>query len=159
MTDYIQTIRKKIGHEKLLIPTVDCLIINDKDELLLQLRADNTFWGMVGGMLELHETLKEGLTREIHEETGLRVQDPVLFGVYSGPRFEVTYPNDDQLSPVKNVFLMKKFTGTLQKDEESKQLQFFSLQNLPENIHPTHKIIIDDYRKYKEGKITLPIIL
>ena len=37
-------------------------------------------WALPGGHLELHERLKEGVIREVREETGLKVPDKVLTG-------------------------------------------------------------------------------
>lgn len=45
-------------------------------------RRDNHAWEPPGGVLELHETIAEGLRREVLEETGLRVEPVALSGVY-----------------------------------------------------------------------------
>jgi 8-oxo-dGTP diphosphatase len=50
--------------------------------VLLIKRRDNGRWEPPGGVLELSETITEGLAREIREETGLRVEIEVLTGVY-----------------------------------------------------------------------------
>jgi ADP-ribose pyrophosphatase YjhB (NUDIX family) len=45
-------------------------------------RRDNGHWEPPGGVLELGETVEEGLVREIREETGLTVVPERLTGVY-----------------------------------------------------------------------------
>lgn len=45
-------------------------------------RADNGTWEPPGGVLELTETVEDGVRREIYEETGLKVGVERLTGVY-----------------------------------------------------------------------------
>jgi 8-oxo-dGTP diphosphatase len=49
--------------------------------LLIQ-RRDNNHWEPPGGVLELDETIDEGLRREIEEEAGVTVRVDALTGVY-----------------------------------------------------------------------------
>ena len=46
------------------------------------MRADNHRWKPPGGILELSETITDGLRREVREETGLDVELVALTGVY-----------------------------------------------------------------------------
>jgi ADP-ribose pyrophosphatase YjhB (NUDIX family) len=50
--------------------------------VLLVKRADNGEWEIPGGVVALDEELHDALRREVHEETGLRVQPGRLTGVY-----------------------------------------------------------------------------
>lgn len=59
---------------------VSAIIFNNNKILLVQTKdeyADNT-WGIPGGSVELHETLEEALTREVYEETGLKITSKEL---------------------------------------------------------------------------------
>jgi ADP-ribose pyrophosphatase YjhB (NUDIX family) len=49
--------------------------------LLIQ-RRDNHHWEPPGGVLELTESIHDGLRREVREETGLDVEPIALTGVY-----------------------------------------------------------------------------
>ena len=49
--------------------------------LLIQ-RRDNGRWEPPGGVLELDETIEDGLRREIKEETGIDITVQALIGVY-----------------------------------------------------------------------------
>lgn len=51
-------------------------------QVLLIQRRDNNHWEPPGGVLELDETIEDGLRREIEEETGVTVRVETLTGVY-----------------------------------------------------------------------------
>ena len=58
------------------------VVTDDHDRALLIQRRDNRHWEPPGGVLELGETITEGLVREVREETGLDVEPVALTGVY-----------------------------------------------------------------------------
>jgi 8-oxo-dGTP diphosphatase len=58
------------------------VITDHNDRVLLIQRADNGNWESPGGVLELSETIEDGLRREVREETGLHVEPQQLTGVY-----------------------------------------------------------------------------
>lgn len=62
--------------------SVAAVITDDHDRVLLVQRADNLNWESPGGVLELNETIEDGLRREVREETGLQVEAQQLTGVY-----------------------------------------------------------------------------
>lgn len=52
------------------------------DKVLLIKRRDNGHWEPPGGVLELDETIEDGLRREVREETGAEIEVGPLTGVY-----------------------------------------------------------------------------
>ena len=62
--------------------SVAAVITDDHGRALLIQRRDNQHWEPPGGVLELGETIEDGLRREAHEETGLDVEPVALTGVY-----------------------------------------------------------------------------
>lgn len=66
--------------------SVAAAIVNDEGSFLAIRRADNGHWEPPGGVLELDESIEQGLIREVGEETGLRVEPLVLTGVYKNLR-------------------------------------------------------------------------
>jgi 8-oxo-dGTP diphosphatase len=62
--------------------SVTGVITDDRGRALLIRRRDNHRWEPPGGVLELDETIHDGLRREIREETGLDVEPIALTGVY-----------------------------------------------------------------------------
>ena len=70
--------------------TADCVVINDRNEILLVRRGNDPFkgcWALPGGFMEMDETIERCAVRELEEETGIVVseQDLRLIGVYSAP--------------------------------------------------------------------------
>lgn len=62
--------------------SVAAVITDDHDRAMLIQRRDNHHWEPPGGVLELGESIDEGLRREIREETGLDIEPVALTGVY-----------------------------------------------------------------------------
>jgi len=149
---YIMNLREKVGHDQLIGVGATTLVFNNKNELLLNLRCDTNNWGIPGGSKELNETLEECAIRELKEETNINVNDLELITVLSGKEYYFKYPNEDELDCVIALYKVSNYEGELNiNDGESKELKFFSLDNLPE-LESRAKAIID---KIKSGIIKL----
>ena len=111
------------------------IIVNDKGQILLQSRADRDKWGLPGGCQELEETFEDTIIREIKEETNLDVlkENLEIIDVVSGKSRRNSYPNGDVVINNTVLFLVKKYSSTLSWNKESKDMKFFSLDNLPTN--------------------------
>ncbi len=69
--------------------TVDCLVFDDRDRLLLIRRRHAPFEGrfaLPGGFVDYGETTEAAARRELMEEPGLTAKDLRLVGVYSDPK-------------------------------------------------------------------------
>ncbi len=128
------------------------IIINEEGKILLQNRADRNLWGLPGGCQELGESFKDTIIREIKEETNLDVEenDLELIDIVSGKTRKNSYPNGDIVINNTVLYCIKHYTGELKWDEESKDLKFFALDNLPENQNDLD--LIEVYKKYKKEK-------
>ena len=62
--------------------SVAAVIVDDAGRVLVTQRRDNGKWEPPGGVLELNESIVDGVRREVQEETGLRVEPERLTGVY-----------------------------------------------------------------------------
>lgn len=62
--------------------SVAAVITDAAHRVLAVQRRDNGHWEPPGGVLEVHETIEDGLVREVLEETGLIVQPLTHTGVY-----------------------------------------------------------------------------
>lgn len=67
--------------------SVAAAIFDDSGEkVLLIKRRDNGRWEPPGGVLELEETIEDGLRREVREETGVDIEVGPLTGIYKNMR-------------------------------------------------------------------------
>ena len=62
--------------------SVSGVITDGHGQALLIQRRDNHHWEPPGEVLELAESIEDGLRREVREETGLDVEPGTLSGVY-----------------------------------------------------------------------------
>jgi 8-oxo-dGTP diphosphatase len=69
-------------HPALHSVSVAAAVVDDGGRMLVIQRRDNQRWEPPGGVLELHETIEDGLRREVREETGLDVKPVALTGTY-----------------------------------------------------------------------------
>jgi len=78
-----------------------------------------------------------------------------LFGIYSGPDYDKTFANGDQVSMVQILFICRDFKGSLiTQTEESLNNRFFILDKLPARLFSDHKIFFQDFLANPE----LPIL-
>ncbi|MFD1020873.1 NUDIX hydrolase [Thalassobacillus hwangdonensis] len=143
---YIKELRKLVGTRPLLMTGACVIVVNGKEQILLQQRADNFCWGLPGGSLELGESLQEVAKRELYEETGLVANKFELFNVYSGRRFYYKYPHGDEVYNVVTAYVCCDFSGRLKKeDKEVEALDFFDISQLPSPINPPDLPIINEF--------------
>ena len=111
------------------------IIVNNEGQILLQSRADRDKWGLPGGCQELGERFQDTVLREVKEETNLDVneEDLELIDIVSGASRRNDYPNGDVVINNTVLYCIRKYSGELKWDSESKNMKFFDLDNLPEN--------------------------
>lgn len=127
------------------------VIVNNQGQILLQSRADRDKWGLPGGCQELGERFQDTIIREIKEETNLdvREEDLELIEVVSGSSRRNSYPNGDVVINNTVLYCIKKYSGNLKWDSESKDMRFWDIDNLPLNQNDPD--LIDVYiRKLKK---------
>ena len=145
---YISEIRKFVGHAPIMCCAAGAIILDKDNRILLQKRSDVNLWGNPGGAMELGEDIEETLKREINEETGLQIINPEFFTIYSGEDEHLIYPNGDEVFYVNVVYIVREYTGDLTKDEESEELKFFKMNEIPSNTTKTLKNILNYLKTY-----------
>lgn len=124
-----------------------CIIENEKDQILLQSRADNDKWGLPGGCQELGETFEDTVIREVKEETNLDIalNDLKLIAIVSGNSRRNEYPNGDIVINNTALYYTRNYSGNLKWDGESKIMKWFYLDDLPANQNDSD--LIEIYKK------------
>jgi len=128
-------------------------------ELLLMRRADNGYWGLPGGFVEVGESVADAARREVAEETGWSVEIGSLIGVYSDPETQVVDysgqkgqkagsepEREGRRVQVVNLCFHAKAVeeGEMTTPEETLEMGFFAASALPEPFVPIHTVRIED---------------
>lgn len=92
-----------------------CMIYDDKGNILVQDRLKKDWPGVTfpGGHVEYTESFTQSVIREVKEETGLDIENPVLCGV---KQFQGT----DDVRYVIIFYKTNKFSGELKSSHEGK---------------------------------------
>ena len=64
MANYINWIRSKVGHEKVILVFAGGCLFDEDGKVLLQKRGDSGKWGFPGGAIELGETPEETAVKD-----------------------------------------------------------------------------------------------
>ncbi|WP_019505592.1 NUDIX hydrolase [Pleurocapsa sp. PCC 7319] len=143
---YIRELRALVGHRPLIVPGAAVLIFDQQNRLLLQHRKDNQSWGLIGGSMEIGESLEETAKREAFEETGLELDELNWFGLFSGQKLIYQYPHGDIIVNVVAAYISRQFRGSpIVNKEEGYEVCFFNLKDLPSDISPPDKPVINEY--------------
>ena len=131
ISPYLKSLRKKLGHDPVLMPSVCVLIFNEQNEILLHRQRDDGLWHTIGGSIDPREEPAAAAIREAKEETGLDITPQRIVSVYAGPF--TTYNNGDQVLYVSIAFACRLPSGATPRiaDDESLEMRFFPLDGLP----------------------------
>jgi len=131
---------------------VGAMILNDKGEVLLCKRSQNTnnergCWEVPGGAVEFGETLQDAIKREIQEELGVELDLLEQF-----PAANHIIPSDKQ-HWVPTTFLARLKPGNTPKIMEPEKcdgIDWFSLDHLPSPLSLITQYDVEYYKKRKK---------
>lgn len=150
---YVMELRKFIGSRPVIVAGAGVILVNEKNEILLQKRADNGFWDYPAGSMELGESFEECARREVYEETGLVCGKLEFFMDLSGKESFYEYPNGDKTYTAGIIYICRDFSGEMKVQEDEVQTQaFFPLNALPAENDPRGLGIFDRIREYLNSK-------
>ena len=114
-----------MAHSEQAVFTNMCMIT--QDEKVLVLDRKNPDWPGItfpGGHVEPGEAFVDAVIREVWEETGLTVENPVLCGTKQ-------FPTDDGARYVVLFYKADRFTGTLKSSSEG-EVFWVNRKDLPQ---------------------------
>jgi ADP-ribose pyrophosphatase YjhB (NUDIX family) len=133
ISPYIADIRRRIGTDLLLIPTVAVLPRDAAGRILLVRQIDSGKWTTIGGTIEPDEPPEDAARREAEEEAGVVVRLRHLVGVVGGPEYRITYPNGDQAACVAIIYDATVEAGDPAPDgDETSEIGWFDADDLAE---------------------------
>jgi 8-oxo-dGTP diphosphatase len=152
---YIEWLRGKVGHRKIILVYASVVLRDERGRVLLQRRTDTGVWGLPGGILEPGESILDCARRELLEKSGLTAGDLRLVGVYTDPRFDTVYPNGYQVQQYTVCFQGQLNGGIMQVDGQEVQKQtFFEPGYIPFNELPDFYLaMLSDALLASEGSI------
>ena len=131
ISDYLKSLRGKIGRDLILLPSVAAVIRSRSGKILLQGKADDV-WSLPAGAIEPGETPADAIVREVREETGLIVRPTRIAGIFGGENFRYTYSNGDAVEYTIVLFECEVVGGNLAAlDDETVKLEYFAPESLP----------------------------
>jgi 8-oxo-dGTP diphosphatase len=114
--------------------SVAAAILDDAGRFLAIRRADNGRWEPPGGVLELSESITDGLIREVYEETGVDVRPLALTGVYKNM----------QRGIVALVFRCEIIAGEPEPTAEAAELAWFTPQEVAAHMTDAYSVRLLD---------------
>lgn len=123
--------------------TVDAIVEKDGKVLLIYRKNFPFGYALPGGFVDYGESVEEAVKRELREETGLELIESKLFGVYSNPE-------RDPRMHTASVVCFVRADGVPKANDDAKDLAFFDLDNLPEQIAFDHMKILKDYNDFRK---------
>lgn len=107
-----------------------CVVINERNEVLLILREDFRIWTLPGGGVEPNETWEDAAIRETREETGYEVKLKHYVGEYWRPQLS----NGE--GDLRRVFIgQAKNEVPSEHDNESVDVRWFPVNDLPRSMN------------------------
>ncbi|AWN37432.1 NUDIX domain-containing protein [Methylobacterium radiodurans] len=148
---YLGGLRRLVGSRLLLVPGTRVVVTDAVDRILLEQRSDFRLWGLPGGVPDAGEDITACAIREVREETGLRIRDPVPFGFASAPEHETwAYPNGDRCHYFTLLYAARAEPGPLRvPGGENLDLAWFDAQDLPDLL-PVMARTLAAYRRWRE---------
>ncbi|MBI5301394.1 MAG: NUDIX domain-containing protein [Chloroflexi bacterium] len=132
-------------------PCAGGLIVRDGCVLLVKRAVEpfKDYWDLPGGFLEAGEHPRDGMFREVREETGLEVRVRELLGVYVD-RYD---NNGDEIFTLNHYYIVEPIGGALRAADDVNAFAWFALDALPDAIAFEHAPVVlrDLQERMKRG--------
>jgi 8-oxo-dGTP pyrophosphatase MutT (NUDIX family) len=139
-----------VGERPLLFVGARAIVRDEAGRLLLIQRADNGFWAVPAGAMELGESIADCGARELFEETGLLAGSVTPFALYTGTAYTHTNMYGDTYQLFIVAFRVDDWTGDLVTvTDETTDAGFHDVAALPEPLAPSVRETLDDLISYE----------
>jgi len=154
---YLGQLRALAGERTLLFVGARAIVRDAAGRVLLIRRADNGYWAVPAGAMELGESIADCAARELFEETGLLAGAVTPYALYTGPASTHTNMYGDTYQLFIVAFRVDDWAGELLTvTEETTDAGFYDLQAPPEPLAPSVRETLDDLISYERtGRLVL----
>ncbi|MEV0395881.1 NUDIX hydrolase [Polymorphospora rubra] len=114
--------------------SIAAIVVDDSGRVLVTQRRDNGRWEPPGGVLEVDESIIDGLKREVREETGLEIEPVRLTGVYKNMVRGV----------VALLFRARVVGGILAGSDETSQVTWWHPDDVAKGMDPAYAVRVLD---------------
>ncbi|MFZ2587470.1 MAG: NUDIX domain-containing protein [Alphaproteobacteria bacterium] len=152
---YLWRIRQKVGNERLIMPGVGILLVNEKKQILCGKRSDSGEWSYPGGAMEIGQSITDCLREEALEEFGIEIGNEFrLVGMLTNPsRTSYTYPNGHEIQIVNFLFEVSLNGRDVKMDDEHTEFGWFDIENLPQPFKQDTFEAIKMYKIYLQTNV------
>jgi ADP-ribose pyrophosphatase YjhB (NUDIX family) len=134
-----------------------CAIIEGKDrDILLMYEGDlpyHKWWVLPGGYVRPDETVEYTVSREVEEETGLKISSPKLIGIYE----DFLTENNESINHIIIAYLAEMAGGRILFTKEAMAYKWLTLKEALDSteIPEVFKRILSDYGRKRKGRFSL----
>jgi len=129
------------------VPSVNVVVINDDEEILMIRRSDNGNWAVPGGAIDLGESVAQAALRETLEESGIECAITGIVGIYSDPKHIILYTSNGEARQEFSIVLTARpLAGQPTPSSESSEVRWVpASQVLEYTMDRSMRIRIKDY--------------
>lgn len=150
---YLGRLRARIGHDLVLVPGVQVVLVREDGRVLVQQRADNGTWEIPAGSCEPGQSFRTAAVAELREETGVTVTPDALvpFATISHPDYHlIVYPTGDQVHAFALCFWTEaNGAEPVAVDGEATEFRWVRPDALPEPAHGPTRVALARYAEHR----------
>lgn len=138
---------------------IDMIMIRGNQILLVKRSSkflEGGKYALIGGYLDLHETLEHCVIREAREETGYEVTIDKLFLIVDN-----AHRKNDERNNLAFTYVVSPVKKVGEPDDENTEMKWFSLDSLPSDSEMAfdHLEMIHLYRTYLTKPFSVPVVV
>ena len=140
-----------------LVPSVNVVVTNDADEILMIRRTDNDNWAVPGGAIDLGESVAQAAVRETREESGIECEITGIVGIYSDPKHVLLYTSNGEVRQEFSIVLTAcPLSGQPTPSSESSEVRWVPVSEVRDyTMDRSMRIRINDYLARKESPVII----
>jgi len=136
-----------------IVPSVNVIVTNDADEILLIRRSDNDNWALPGGGVDIGESVPQAAVRETFEESGIECEVIGLSGIYSDPNHVILYTSNGEVRQEFSIVLTARaISGRPTPSTESSEVRWVPPEEVSAyQMDPSMRMRVQHYVERLDG--------